>query len=180
MPQDYNTPAWFTPAYKKEMERVLAVLDSSFVLSLSEEEVMQYVDEHKLDGPAYEKKEKRTQINWWGSRRIIGYSALFTAPPEIYRHFFPSVARSAIEVYPRGPSSAEDNEIPYQLANSLSVRYVGLKRMLAIRSVFTKDEIPLVTSVLHLLRSRGDDCGSVANEALFDFWGDPYMVRPSE
>ena len=152
------------------MYSVLSQLDSAFQLDMTENEVLRYVADHELDGPRSGREVDRTRIIWWGSDSNIGSHALFTAPPVIYRHLFPSAAKSAIEVYESGPSSAEDGILSDPIAESLSVEHEGLARVSAIDSVFSETERQSVVAVLRLIALMEYATGSIASKALQDYW----------
>ena len=172
MPQNYNIPIWFTPQYRRDMSSVLSQLDSAFQLDMTIGDVLRYVADHELDGPRSGREVDRTRIIWWGNDFNIGWHALFAAPPVIYRHLFPSAAKSAIEVYESGPSAAEDDALTSELAESLSLEHEGLARVSAIDSVCSEIERQSIVAVLRIigLRKDVDECGSIALKALQDYW----------
>jgi hypothetical protein len=170
MPQEYNTPDWFTPEYHKTMESALRKLDETFRLSLTTDEVLRYIEDHESDGPRPRRELERAKLIWWGDSFNIGYTALFSAPPHIYRHLFHSASRSAIEVFLRGPSAAEESDLPCALAKSLSVEYSGIERVREIQSSFSEKEKEALVLVLKVLSLRHDECGAIAVAALQSYW----------
>lgn len=170
MPFEYNIPDWLDEEYIAEMRRILANLDEVFVPQWTLEALFRYKAEHELDGPQEVRSPVPEEIVWWGRGYNIGHMALFSAPGPIYRELFPSAARSAIEVYERGPSAAEESDQAYQLARSLSVRECGEARIRQISDLMTEEERMIVIAILSLIGRRRDDAGNLATKALTDFW----------
>ena len=170
MPFEYNIPDWLDEDYIAEMRRILAKLDEVFVPQMTLEALFRYKAEHELDGPQEVRTPVPDEIIWWGKGYNIGHTALFTAPGPIYREFFPSAARSAIEVYERGPSAAEESELAYQLARSLSVKECGLSRLEEMSGSLTFEQKRLVCATLKLISRRSDDAGRMAKDAILDYW----------
>lgn len=170
MPFEYNTPDWLDEAYIAEMRRILAKLDEIFVPQMTLEALFRYKAEHELDGPQEVRSPVPDQIIWWGKDYNIGHTALFSAPGPIYRELFPSAARSAIEVFERGPSAAEETDQAYQLGRSLSVKECGRSRVEEISGSLTFEQKCLVCDVLRLISRRLDDAGRMAKDAILDYW----------
>lgn len=170
MPFDYNTPDWLDEDYIAEMRRILARLDEVFLPQMTLEALFRYKAEHELDGPQEVRSPVPDEIIWWGKGYNIGHTALFSAPGPIYRELFPSAARSAIEVYEKGPSAAEESDQAYQLARSLSVSECGLQRIEEISLALTPAQKQIVCDLLNLFSRRLNDEGRMARNALTDYW----------
>lgn len=170
MPFEYNIPAWLDEDYIADMRRILAKLDEVFVPQMTLEALFRYKAEHELDGPQEVRTPVPDQIIWWGKGYNIGLAALFTAPGPIYRELFPSAVRSAIEVYEKGPSAAEESDQAYQLARSLSVSECGLQRIEEISMSLTLAQKQIVCDCLGLISRRLNDEGRMARNALTDYW----------
>jgi hypothetical protein len=170
MPFEYNTPDWLDETYIAEMRRILAKLDEVFVPQMTLEALFRYKAEHELDGPQEFRIPVPDQIIWWGKGYNIGHAALFSAPGPLYRELFPSAARSAIEVYEKGPSAAEESDQAYQLVRSLSVSECGLQRIEEIAMSLTLEQKHIVCDCLGLISRRLNDEGRIASNAVLDFW----------
>ena len=170
MPKLYNTPEWFTPTYDQQAQSTCSKLDSTFVLNMSDAEVLQYIHTRQLNGPSSDSVVQLSKISWWGRDYNLGFNILFNAPPFIYKHLFPSAAKAALLVHERGPSAAEDSMIPCALAESLSVEHCGLTRVKSLSDDLSPLERKAVALVLKLLASRNDNCGESALLALASYW----------
>ncbi len=154
------------------MPLVLAQVESAFQLEMTEEEVLRLVAHMELDGPRSGREVETSRIIWWGSGSNIGYHALTAAPPDVYRHLFPSAAKAAIEVFEKGPSAAEDGFLIEPLMSPLTDYECEFRKAAAIDWVLSPAEREAVIAVLQLIamRKEWEEEGHLAERALEDYW----------
>ncbi len=167
MPQLYSIPSWFSEEYLRKMEEALAALETSFALEMADEEVLRYVHEHEFEGEyLVSLKSDLSRIVWSGAKCNIGSNAVIHASPTIYRHFFPSLGRESIEVFPMTPSDAERGALPGLLAESLVPEKTGVELVRDRINAFRPSELVAVRLVFGVMALRDDECGYDARSAL--------------
>ncbi len=168
MPRDYNIPSWYDSGYDERTEAVLVLVETAFRTALTPEEMA--VISETCGYCASADLASHARLDWDSPASNMGTRALFECPPHVFRLLFPSIARAAIEVFPRTRSAADDENLVDELTSSLAVEEAGLERIRSIADNLTHSETEALVAWLAFVATRDNECGWKARRAIATFW----------
>jgi hypothetical protein len=168
VPRDYNIPSWYDSDYDEKMEAVLALVETSFRVALTSEDLAMISE--TCGYCVASDLVSHAGLDWDSPASNVGTRALVECPPHVFRLLFPSIARVAIELFPRTRSAADDEYLVDELTSSLAVEEAGLERVRSIADNLTHSETEAVVAWLAFVATRDNECGWKARRAIAMFW----------
>ncbi len=168
MPQEYNIPSWFDSDYDERTVAVLALVQTAFRTELTSEDLAMISE--SCGYCVASNLASHARLDWDSPASNVGTRALFECPAHVLRLLFPSIARAAIELFPRTRSAADDENLVDELTSSLAVEDVGLGRIGSIAENLTNLETEALVAWLVFVSTRDNECGWKAKRAIAMFW----------